>query len=290
MTSITESCESHKVIVVPSTLVKNGERINIGDGAFAKVDIKQGEVVERGIARQIPIDGNNWEMVFTWSDDRSKWATCTGHASYYNTSLQPNTNMTREFSMFDGGNRVATYEIKATRDISAGEALTHTYKSLQWRRKFEEIKDSVDDVQFPPLSSPFPESKVQCDGITVDNFKAFAAKDYDVGDVIEIGIYRVRPGKVDGDFSDYFSLWRIPAEPSDEQEIWALLSGKAMMLTAKKVGEEVNTELKFSREAQHGSFKLVATKAIKQGEELSVVRAGHDKRRASKVSTATSGG
>ena len=112
----------NQVIVVPASLVLNGNIQNIGDGAFAKCDIAKGELVERGVARQMPIDGwrkkfskscfgtsrdaktksvlirtliktiffcstfhrnpdkipakfvlgNKWEMVFTWSNDRTK--------------------------------------------------------------------------------------------------------------------------------------------------------------------------------------------------------------------------
>jgi len=266
---------SSKVIVVPSTLISNGETVPIGDGAFAKVDIKEGEIVENGVARQIPIDGNSWEMVFTWSEDRSKWATCTGAASYYNTSLHPNTKMTREFQMFDNG-KLATYEIRATRDIKAGEALTHTYRSLQWRTKFEEIKDSVDDVTFPSLDVPLPESKVQCDKIVVNNYQAYAGQDFNDDDIIELGVFRIRPGKVDGDFSNDLSLWRVPAIEKDQgEEKWALVSGKAMMLSGKRDGEAVNTKFEFDRETR--SFVLRAVGSIKQGDELTVTRATHNR-------------
>ena len=140
------------------------------------------------------------------------------------------------------------YEIHATRDIKAGEALTHTYKSLQWRTKFEEIKDSVDCVEFPPLNLPLPESKVQCDGIFVKDYKAHAATDYKQGDMIECGLFRYRPGKIDN-FTDELALWRIPPIEKDAgEEKWALLSGKAMLLAPKKEGEAVNTRFDFTRE------------------------------------------
>ena len=53
----------NQVIVVPASLVLNGNIQNIGDGAFAKCDIAKGELVERGVARQMPIDG--WRKQFS---------------------------------------------------------------------------------------------------------------------------------------------------------------------------------------------------------------------------------
>ncbi|EKX47774.1 hypothetical protein GUITHDRAFT_69157 [Guillardia theta CCMP2712] len=103
-----------------------------GDGAFAACDIKQGELVERGIVRRIPgLDGMKNPYVFTWSDDvpNHVWAIGSGCATFYNTSYDPNTSMKRFFDE-------DRFEIFAIKDIKEGEELTHTYKSKKWRTCF----------------------------------------------------------------------------------------------------------------------------------------------------------
>lgn len=104
-----------------------------GDGAFAKRAFAKGELVEYGLARHLPtLDGNECTYVFTWSEDRKTWAICGGAAMFYNTSLEPNTEMYRFFD----SNR---FEIFALRDIAAGEELTHQYRSLRWRQCFSDL-------------------------------------------------------------------------------------------------------------------------------------------------------
>lgn len=109
---------------------------NAGLGAFAKEDIKEGEVVERGVARVINCNGNQDPYIFTWSEDRTKWAFCSGCAPFYNTSLTPNTKMERDFEN-------KTFVIYAYRDILKGEELTHIYRSLKWRDCFSELNKSL---------------------------------------------------------------------------------------------------------------------------------------------------
>lgn len=112
---------------------------NSFDGAFAKVDIKRGELVEKGLMRRLSdnenkaFDGMKNSFVFTWSDDKPNhtWAFASGCAAFYNSGLEQDTN-TRMVRFFDEDR----FEIYATRDIQAGEELTHTYKSLQWRDVF----------------------------------------------------------------------------------------------------------------------------------------------------------
>jgi len=110
----------------------------MGDGAFAAVDIKEGEIVEFGIARRLPgLDGHRNPYVFTWSEDRSVWATCSGCAMFYNTSANnPNTKMHRYFEE-------DRFEIVALRDIKKDEQLTHTYRSLQWRQCFKGLAEAA---------------------------------------------------------------------------------------------------------------------------------------------------
>lgn len=42
------------------------------DGAFAACDIKEGELVEKGLMRRLPegFDGNTCPYIFTWSTER----------------------------------------------------------------------------------------------------------------------------------------------------------------------------------------------------------------------------
>lgn len=112
---------------------------NLFDGAFAKVDIKKGELVEKGLMRRLSdnqnksFDGNKNPFVFTWSDDipNYTWAFASGCASFYNSGLPENTNT--QMKRFFEEDR---FEIYATKDIKAGDELTHTYKSLEWREVF----------------------------------------------------------------------------------------------------------------------------------------------------------
>jgi|UniRef100_A0A6C0BQJ2 hypothetical protein len=107
-----------------------------GCGAFANQAIKNGDIVEKGLVRIIEFDGNKNEYVFTWSEDRTKWAFASGCATFYNTSLTPNTKMIRDFDN-------NTFTIYAIKNIDVGEELTHTYKSLEWRKCFNSLKEKL---------------------------------------------------------------------------------------------------------------------------------------------------
>ena len=109
---------------------------DFGNGVYAKNSFKKGDLIEKGIARVIPVDGNECPYVFTWSDDRTKWAVCSGYATFYNTSKTPNTKMERDFVN-------NTFEIYALKDIAKDEELTHTYRSLGWRKCFSELNESL---------------------------------------------------------------------------------------------------------------------------------------------------
>lgn len=118
------SMDCSKVRVAPSSLG--------GDGAFADVDLKAGELIEYGIARRLPLDGNQSPYVFTWSEDRTVWSCCGGCSMFYNTHpTHPNTYMIRYYDE-------DRFEIFALEDIPKGTELTHTYKSLKWRKCFVE--------------------------------------------------------------------------------------------------------------------------------------------------------
>ena len=115
---------------------------NIFNGAFAKVDIKKGELVEKGLMHRLSdnnnkaFDGMKNPYVFTWSNDKPNytWAFPSGCAAFYNTGLKTQTNT--EMIRFYDENR---FEIYATKDIKIGDELTHTYKSLEWRDVFNDL-------------------------------------------------------------------------------------------------------------------------------------------------------
>lgn len=110
------------------------------DGAFAKKDFADGELIERGIMRRLPdgFDGNQCPYIFTWSLERPNrvWAMGSGCSPFYNTNKEGNAN-TRMVRYFEEDR----FEIFATRDIRAGDELTHTYMSLRWRECFSELSD-----------------------------------------------------------------------------------------------------------------------------------------------------
>eukprot|EP00929_Paragymnodinium_shiwhaense_P020038 TRINITY_DN13485_c0_g1_i1.p2 TRINITY_DN13485_c0_g1~~TRINITY_DN13485_c0_g1_i1.p2 ORF type:complete len:177 (-),score=34.11 TRINITY_DN13485_c0_g1_i1:269-799(-) len=108
-----------------------------GAGAFAAEAIKKGELVERGIVRRLPVDGNESQYVFTWSegDSRDVWASGSGCSVFYNANIDggENTEMHRYIAE-------DKFEIFAIKDIEKDEELTHLYKSIEWRNCFKELK------------------------------------------------------------------------------------------------------------------------------------------------------
>jgi hypothetical protein len=139
MSANPEAAPAKAVAALPESVIdcsKVGVRESAleGAGAFAAVDIRNGDLVERGIVRRLTnCDGNENPYVFTWSVDRTVWACGSGCSTFYNTGEASNTHMTR----FYDENR---YEIHATRDIAAGEELTHVYSSKQWRKCFADLR------------------------------------------------------------------------------------------------------------------------------------------------------
>jgi hypothetical protein len=112
---------------------------NSFDGAFANMNIKNGDLVEMGLMRRLSDDNNRAfngmknPFVFTWSNDLPNytWAFASGCAAFYNSGLEHQSN-TRMVRYFDEDR----FEIYATKDIVHGDELTHTYKSLEWREAF----------------------------------------------------------------------------------------------------------------------------------------------------------
>ena len=106
--------------------------IGDGDGAFAKSDFDENEIIETGIVRVIPIDGHICPYVFTWSNDFDKFALASGCATFYNTSSNPNCKMVRYFENY-------SFQIIALRNIKKDEELTHLYKGINHRKCFNNL-------------------------------------------------------------------------------------------------------------------------------------------------------
>ena len=115
-------------------IVKNTN--TMGLGAFANQNIKRDDLIEKGVVRRIDSDGHKSPYLFSWSEDRTVWAFASGCATFYNTSLDPNTRFIRNYI-------ADTFEIYAQIDIKVGEELTHKYKSLEWRECFQELNKTL---------------------------------------------------------------------------------------------------------------------------------------------------
>uniref|UniRef100_A0A6C0L003 SET domain-containing protein n=1 Tax=viral metagenome TaxID=1070528 RepID=A0A6C0L003_9ZZZZ len=107
-----------------------------GMGAFANQAIQKDTLIEKGVMRRILCEGNKNPYLFTWSENRDVWAFASGCATFYNTSIQPNCKVVRDFE-----NDI--FEIYALSDIQKGEELTHKYKSLEWRECFKELHNEI---------------------------------------------------------------------------------------------------------------------------------------------------
>ena len=105
---------------------------NAGLGAFANTFIKKDEIVEYGLVRLVDCDGHNNPYLFTWSEDKTKWGYASGCATFYNSKIDSNTCIIRDFEKLK-------YKIIAKKDIQKGEELTHTYRSLKWRKCFTNL-------------------------------------------------------------------------------------------------------------------------------------------------------
>ena len=115
-------------------IVKNTN--TMGLGAFINQNIKRGDLIEKGVVRRIDTDGHKSPYLFSWSEDRTVWAFASGCATFYNTSLDPNTRFVRNYI-------ADTFEKYAQIDIKVGEELTHKYKSLEWRECFQELNKTL---------------------------------------------------------------------------------------------------------------------------------------------------
>lgn len=246
-----------------------------GAGAYARCDIKKGQLVEKGIVRECKVQGES-AFVFTWSEgEPRKWATGSGASTFYNMSATPNTHMTRQFDKH-------TFQIHATRDIKKDEELTHVYISATWRECFKELKPMAEkyiknqegktpevfDVQETAPSDNLEGKKVPglVDASKVlvkpDKFGgagAFARKPIKKGDLVEKGIVRVLP--VDGNVEPFVFTWS-----AGEPRKWAHGSGVSIFYN---MSADPNTHM--TRDFEKGSWKIHALRDIAEGEELTHV-------------------
>ena len=102
-----------------------------GYGVFSTQPIKKGELIEQGLMCILNnVNGDENPMLFTWSDDKTKWAIGTGLLHYYNHSDTP--NITKKGDLINN-----TLQIYALRDINIGEELLGSYYSKKWRKCFQ---------------------------------------------------------------------------------------------------------------------------------------------------------
>lgn len=233
-----------------------------GVGTFAARSLKKGEIVERGIVRRLPVDGNKSPYVFTWSEDKTEWASGSGCSVFYNASItgESNTEMHRHFGD-------DSFEIVALRDIAENEEVTHLYKSLEWRECFKELKELRDSgkATTQPIQPASPEERralIDCSKVYVKNDErggagAFAACSMKEGELVEKGIVRRLP--VDGNKCPYVFTW------SEDKSEWASGSGCSVFYNASLDGKE-NTRM--VRVFDENRFEIYAMRDIQKDEEL----------------------
>ena len=83
--------------------------------------------------RRVETDGHKNPYLFTWSEDKKIWAFASGCGTFYNTSDIPNVKLHRNYEE-------DKFKITALHNINKGDELMHTYKSINWRECFKELK------------------------------------------------------------------------------------------------------------------------------------------------------
>lgn len=108
------------------------DKSEFGFGVFARQDILKDEIIETGLMYIINgVDGNNDNHLFTWSEDKTKWAAPSGCIAFYNHSNTPNIKKVGDLIN-------NTMNIIALQDIKQGEELRNTYMSAKWRKCFKD--------------------------------------------------------------------------------------------------------------------------------------------------------
>jgi SET domain-containing protein len=104
-----------------------------GLGVFTNVDLKEGEIIEKGLMYRLKnVDGNENPHLFTWSDDKSIWAGASGCIPWYNHSDTPNVKKV-------GDLKNDKMTIIALKSIKKDEELCNKYFSVSWRKCFQNI-------------------------------------------------------------------------------------------------------------------------------------------------------
>jgi predicted aldo/keto reductase-like oxidoreductase len=273
MTAIPGLVDSSKVYVKPDAYG--------GMGVYALVPLMKGELVEKGIVRTMPLDGNICPFVFTWSaGEPREWVWGSGASPFYNMSEEPNVDMTRYFDE-------DRFEMHAMRDINKHEELTHVYISSSWRECFADLKPMAqryllreehapadkDCCKAVALQSSQAHLKVENPGY-VDSSKiyvkpdayggmgAFALEPFKKGDLIEKGIVRVlSPYGLDGNEAPFVFTWS-----DDEPRKFAAGSGASIFYN---MSEEPNVHM--TRYYDDDRFEMHATRDIAKDEELTHV-------------------
>jgi len=242
------------------------EDVHGGVGVFAAVPIKRGELVERGVVKRLPLDGNDSTWVFTWSEDRREWATGCGLIMFYNTALleQPNTDLVRHLD-------TDTFETYALRDIAEREPVTHVYKSLEWRRCFAPLRE-MRDRGAVPIQEPAPPGAAAAS--PVDCSKVYAAKDGDgqvsvfaavplrAGEVLERGV--ARRVTLNATLCKDVLPWGADASVS------AVGSGCSLLYAAAPEGASPNAEMRCQFDSDR--FEIIALRDVAPDELLTVAR------------------
>jgi hypothetical protein len=106
---------------------------------------------------------------------------------------------------------------------------------------------------------------VECERVYVDASQyggvgAFAACDFEEGELVERGIVRRLPAAFDGNESPYVFTW------SEDRTVWAIGSGCS---TFYNCSTEPNTEM--FRDFENDTFEIRALRPIAKGDELTHV-------------------
>ncbi len=111
------------------------EKGKYGWGVFARDNYAQGEILETGLmTRLVNVNGHENPHLFTWSDDRTIWASASGCIPFYNHSKIANVKKI-------GDLKNDTMTIVALRDINKDDELFNHYYSRSWRTCFEHLDD-----------------------------------------------------------------------------------------------------------------------------------------------------
>ena len=128
--------ERKKMGIVNCSKVYVADTGKYGYGVYAKQNIKKYEIIGTGLMNIIKgVDGNENTHLFTWSDDRTVWASGSGCLPFYNHATgESNIKKIGELSK-----NIMT--VVALRDIDKDEELVSKYYSAKWRKCFLDLEE-----------------------------------------------------------------------------------------------------------------------------------------------------